>query len=280
MFAMKNAHASLTSYRVSAAVILVLVCMTLAWSQSSSTPTFEAATVKENISGQRGSSLPPPINGRFNATNVSFRMLFEYAFHLQDFQASGIEGWMNSTLYDVVAKAENRVAEDQIRLMVQALLKARFKLAIHRTTRRMDVYALTIDKNGLKMPHSSSNCTIGTVTTSDLRTAVPCGGFKVYQRSQVAGQNVPLSELVDLLAELTGRYVIDQTHLSGNFDIQFHWSPDESLALGPEKSAPTPDPFGASVFTALREQLGLRLVSQKGVVPIIVIDHAEELTVF
>ena len=81
-----------------------------------------------------------------------------------------------------------------------------------------------------------------------------------------------------MLTFLTGRYVVNKTGLTGNFDIKLQWSPDEALAFGPEADAPPADPTGASLFTALQQQLGLKLESQKGPVPLLIVDHAERLS--
>jgi len=232
---------------------------------------FEAASVKQNRSGQPGSSLPPPIGGRFTARNVTLTMLIGYAYHLQEFQLSNASGWMNSERYDVVGKAEGNAGEEQVRLMVQSLLAERFKLKLHLVNRDQSVYSLTVAKTGLKMPRGTDCVRPGTPT-------MPCGGFRVSQRSRLQGQNVPLSELVDILSTFTGQYVIHNTGLSGNYDIQLHWSPDATLAIGAEPGASPDDSSGATIFTALREQLGLELKSSKGPVPILVIESAQKLT--
>src|SRR5262252_867143 len=111
-------------------------------SQSQSTPSFEVASVKPNNSGQRGGEMPPPVGGKYNATNVSLKELIQYAYHMQDFQISGTQGWMNSDRYDVIAKAEDRANEDQIRLMVRSLLAERFKLNVHLDEKQLPQYAL------------------------------------------------------------------------------------------------------------------------------------------
>jgi uncharacterized protein (TIGR03435 family) len=214
--------------------------------------------------------MPPPVGGKFTATNVSLKELIQYAYHMQDFQISGTQGWMNSDRYDVIAKAEDRANEDQIRLMVRSLLAERFKLNVHLDEKQLPQYALVIAKDGLKMPRSTQDCSV----PGD--RSMPCGGFRLYQRSQLSGRNVPIFELIDVLAILTGRYVVNNSGLSGNFDIKLQWSPDETLALGAETNAPPDDPGGASLFTALQQQLGLKLESQRGPVPVLTVDRAEK----
>ena len=248
---------------------LVIIVSIFSLSTTFAGQEFEAATVKPNQSGQRGSSLPPPIGGRFTATNVSLKDLILYAYHVQDFQLSGGPSWMDSQKYDVVAKADGSAPEDQVRIMLQKLLVERFRLKVSRQNKEAPIYALVIAKNGLKMAKSSGDCKApGTITA-------PCGGFRVRNRSIVTGQNVPLSELVDLLSILTGRVVVDKTALTGKFDIDLKWSPDATLAMTAE-SADSESPNGATLFTALQEQLGLRLESQRGPIAIVVVEDAQK----
>jgi uncharacterized protein (TIGR03435 family) len=246
---------------------LIAYCSTVGQSQALS---FEVASIKPNVSGLRGSGFPPPKDGRFNATNVTLKDLILYAYHLQGFQLSGTQGWMESDHYDVVAKAEGTATENEIRRMVQPLLADHFKLSVHQGEKQLPIYALVIARDGLKMPHTTQDCSVP--GTRDM----PCGGFRVSERSQLAGRNVPIGELIDVLGFFTGRHIIDKTGLNGNFDIRLQWSPDETLAFGPESAAKSDDPSGASLFTALQQQLGLKLESQKGPVPMLIVDRAEK----
>jgi uncharacterized protein (TIGR03435 family) len=252
-----------------AGIILASVVILRVSAFAQSNLSFEVASVKQNISGQRGESLPPPKGGRFTATNVSLLHLIDYAYHVQEFQVVGADGWLNSERYDVVAKASDNAPEGQVRLMVQSLLTDRFNLKLRRDERQLPLYVLVVGKDGLKMPRATQDCT----QISD--PSVPCGGFRIRQRSQLTGRNVPVDELIDVLALLTGRYVANKTGLSGNFDIQLEWSPDETLALGPEPDAPAME-AGNSLFTSLQKQLGLKLESQRGPVPVLTIERAEK----
>jgi uncharacterized protein (TIGR03435 family) len=225
----------------------------------------------ENKSGEKGFSLPPPVGGRLTLTNVPLSMLIQYAYHLQDFEVSGTHGWMESERYDVAAKAGETATEDAVRHMLQSLMAERFKLKVHREPKDLPTYALTIAKSGLKMKQSTGECALPSANTI---SQTPCGGFRLYQRSQLSGEKVPIVELRDILSTLTGRTVIDKTGLNATFDISLKWTPDEVLAVGAEAGAPS-GPFGGSLFTALQEQLGLRLESQRGPVGILVVDAAE-----
>jgi uncharacterized protein (TIGR03435 family) len=240
------------------------------YSQSVARPAFEVASVKPNSSGRRGYALPPPKGGRFTATNVSLKALVLYAYHLQDGQVIGSNGWINSAPYDVEAKAEGSPVEARVRLMAQVLLEERFKLKMHREERQLSIYTLRLAKKGLQMQRSTVDC-------SSVGPTVPCGGFQLFQRRQLTGRNVPMDELVDVLSTLTGRMVADKTGLAGNYDIKLEWNPDQNLAFGAEAGVPTSDNAPqAALFTALEEQLGLRLQSEKASVPVFVIDSAEK----
>lgn len=250
------------------ALILILIASAIArgraQSSSPSTPTFDVASIKQNKSGDRGFGLPPPVGDRLTLTNVPLSMLIQYAYHLQDFEVSGTRGWMESERYDVVAKAKGKVTEDDARRMLQSLLAERFKLKVRRESKDLPIYALTIAKGGLKIKQSAGECA----------PQASCGGFRLYQRSQLSGEKVPIVELRDILSTLTGRPVVDKTGLNGTFDISLKWTPDAVMAVGAEPGAPAGPP-GSSLFTALQEQLGLRLESQKGSVEILVVDAAE-----
>jgi uncharacterized protein (TIGR03435 family) len=247
-------------------VILLMYLMTF----SAEKLAFEAASVKQNTSGQRGYALPPPIGDRFIATNVSLKMLVSYAYHLQDIQLVGATGWMNSELFDIEAKSPMTVPEDKVRLMVQSLLAERFALKVHTKNRQVSAYTLRVSKRGLRMRSSAETCEgPGTID-------MPCGSLRLYKRSQLFGKNVPLSELVEILSTLTGRAVIDKTSLQGTFDINLQWTPDENLAVGPEAGVQAvPNSQEGALFTALEEQLGLRLQSEKEAIPVTMIDSAQ-----
>src|SRR6516162_970658 len=202
--------------------------------QPAARPAFEVASVKPNDSGLRGYSLPPPKGGRYTATNVSLRSLVLYAYHLQDVQLIGTNGWMVSAPYDIEAKAEGSPAESRVRLMLQVFLEDRFKLKMHPEQRQLSIYTLRLAKKGLQMQRSTVDC-------STVAPTVPCGGFQLYQRRQLTGRNVPMDEVVDVLSTLTGRIVADKTGLNGNYDIKLEWNPEQNLAFSAEAGVPISD---------------------------------------
>jgi uncharacterized protein (TIGR03435 family) len=211
------------------------------------------------------------------------------AYDVREFQVSGGPGWINTDRYDIMAKAERsagaenipddprkmtdeqrKTLGDQMRERLRALLADRFQLTLHRESKEESVYALVIGKGGSKLQQSEAK-----------EGAGPRGMMRMG-RGQFSGQGVQLEMLTRSLSSQLGRPVIDRTGLKGNFDFKLEWTPDpgQSFAFGggpPGADAPPPpDPNGPSIFTAVQEQLGLRLESQKGPVEMLVIDKVEK----
>jgi len=254
-------------------------------------PSFEVASIKPNRSGDAHVWISGD-PGRFTVTGATLKFLIKQAYDLKDVQISGGPSWINSERYDIDAKEEDSLIEkleklppeqrrEQLRLMVQSLLAERFKLRVSHATKELPIYALVIAKNGPKLQEAKPGDTYPNgIKGLDGRThpnvirMVP---------GQLTGQGIPIASLVRMLWEL-GRPVVDQTGLKGKYDFTVQWTPDQSqpaMFKGPEEPKPGPDntsapeSSGPSLFTAIQEQLGLRLESQKGPVQILVIDHVE-----
>ena len=252
---------------------------------------YEVASIKPNKSGTnmiRFMFSPSGLSG----TNVTLAMLIRSAYGIEENQISGGPSWLKSDHYDVDAKmdsatadAVHKLAEDQRRLaiqhMLQALLADRFKLAVHHDSKELSIYALVVAKSGPKLQQAKPGDTYPNGIKGP--DGVGRGGVMRMGRGQLTGQALPLSALARLLTDQLGRTVVDKTGLTGNYDFTLQWTPDESQGAmfrgpdtGPQGSAPSADPSGPSLFTALQEQLGLKLESQKGPVETYVIDHAEK----
>jgi uncharacterized protein (TIGR03435 family) len=239
-------------------------------------PVFEVAAVKLNQSDS-GSSHSNIDNGRFAATNVSLKNLMEY-------QAYGIPGnrilegpkWLDSTKFDIEAKMDDSVADHlrtlahgprrlETQAMFQQLLADRFKLAVHWETRELPVYALTVAKKGPKLQPTKES-TEGSGTSSQNGRA----------SSQFTATGVTLPELAeDLTQELSrelGRDIIDKTEIKGRYDVTLKWTPEAGAATD---NAASPTDAGPSLFTAVQEQLGLKLEPAKAPIQVLVVDHAE-----
>jgi uncharacterized protein (TIGR03435 family) len=256
-------------------------------------PSFEVASIKPNRSGDMRFfiSMAP---GRFTATGATTKFLIEDAYDVKDFQVSGGPSWINSERYDIEAKEPDSVVEELpklppeqrrkvLRSMVQSLLADRFKLKLTRGTKEMPVYALVVAKNGPKLQEAKP------VDTQADAPSGPGGHPHLpmmrMSPGELTGQGVALSFLASALSQQLGRTVLDQTGLKGNYDFTLKWTPEqgEGMMLGgpggggpPPDSAPPPDTSGPSIFTAIQEQLGLKLETTKGPVEVLVIDHVEK----
>ncbi len=232
-------------------------------------PRFEVTSVKFNKSAPRGIRFDFPAGGRYVATNVTLQNLIVNSYLIFDFQVQGAPGWANSDRFDVEGKAEGNPSRQQVRLMLRSLLADRFKLATHRETKEMPVYDLVVAKSGFKF--KEGKC-VGEPGPQN-----PCGGTSVSLRGEAIGRELSVKDFGDTLSSLLSRTVVDKTGLTEKYDFDLHWTPDGSTVRGPgDPDAPLPDPNGPSIFTALREQLGLELKSSKGPVEMLVIDHAEK----
>lgn len=257
--------------------------------QSGTPPlTFEVASVKPSATDDRRSMIQIQPGGGLRTSGTSLKMLLTFAYDVREFQISGGPGWINTDRFDVVAKAERsagaenppddprkmteeqrKTVADQIRERLQALLAERFQLTLRREAKEQSVYALVVAKNGPKLQESQVKEATG-----------PRGPMMRMGRGELSGQGVKLDMLASTLSSQLGRTVIDRTGLKGNFDFKLTWTPDPGqsatpLGGGPPPGAdapPPPDPNGPSVFTALQEQLGLRLESQRGPVEMLVIE--------
>jgi uncharacterized protein (TIGR03435 family) len=219
-------------------------------------------------------------------------MLIRTAYGIEENQISGGPSWLKSEHYDVDAKMDSatadalhKLAEDQRRVatqhMLQALLADRFKLAVHHDSKELSIYALVVAKSGPKLQQAKPGDTYPNGIKGP--DGIGRGGVMRMGRGQLTGQALPMSALARLLTGQLGRTVVDKTGLQGDYDFTLQWTPDESEGAsfrgpdtGPQGSAPSADSSGPSLFTALQEQLGLKLESQNGPVETYVIDHAEK----
>ena len=251
--------------------------------------TFEVAAIKPSAETGFRTGIQMQPGGGLRVNGATLKMLLTIAYDVREFQIVGGPSWISSDRYDILAKASGTGSEtqtndprhmtdtqmktvrEQMQQRLQALLAERCQLAIHRETKEQPVYALLVGKNGPK---------IQPVETKD-------GGAQprmMMGRGMVNGQGVELQMLATVLSNQLGRPVLDRTGLKGHFDIRLEWTPDPGQSITPLGGAPPPgvqappppDPNGPSIFTAVQEQLGLRLESQKGPVEMIVIDRVEK----
>jgi len=265
-----------------AAVVSAAAGLSLLAQSPASPRRFEAASIKINNSGQLrtdGRVLP---SGRVELTNRTLKVLIQTAYSVQDFQIAGGPEWLNRTRFDITATAGGPVAQAELQMMLRDLLADRFKLAVHTEPREMPIYALTRaradGKPGPQLRASDLDCVARRLAPPQPGTPQgqeqPCG-FEVAGGS-VAARGFPLSRLVDSLSMMLRRTVVDRTGLSGTFDFDLTWTPDGMPQQAPPPGVDLPriDPNGPSIFTAIQEQLGLKLESARKAVDVFVVDRA------
>jgi uncharacterized protein (TIGR03435 family) len=249
----------------------------LAQAPAAPKPSFEVASVKPNTSGSTSSSVNIDQGGRLTGKNQTVRNLVRNAWNLQPYQMVGGPDWISTDHFDLLAKIADadmgpdwRPRSEDIMLRVQSLLEDRFKLVTHRETRELPAYALVIlrpdGKLGDKLKSHTGECGSPDRAPANGRN---CGTNMntTPQIAGVTGTGISMETFARNLAGVAGRFVVDRTGLTGLFDLDFEFTPDQS--------ADTP---GASLFTALQEQLGLKLDAQRAPVEVLVIDSVAQPT--
>jgi|RhiMethySRZTD1v2_1073278.scaffolds.fasta_scaffold26943_5 uncharacterized protein (TIGR03435 family) len=268
--------------------------------EPSMTVSFEAVSVKPNASGESNTSVRRLPGGRFTATNVPVALLVQMAYQLQPFQMQGVPPWLRTDRFDIVARVEGdppplpvgSTQPDAVALALRTLLADRFKLSLHWETQELSIYALVLaradGKLGPNIRPAAVDCTAaaaasaaaakeGKTLNPNTPDRVSCGYRNSNGRIMFGGY--PMSFFATGLANEVARPVVDRTGLGGNWDFELTYTrervrrPDVTDA-----ASPSPDPDGASIFTALQEQLGLKLDSTKGPVRVLVIDRIEQPT--
>jgi uncharacterized protein (TIGR03435 family) len=234
--------------------LVVILSSGLLGQSTAAPPAFEVVSVKptppERLNHLRSDYCPG--GGRFSVAGTPVMWSLGYAYHLRDFQISGAPAWLNAfdSAYDIEGKPAGPVTDEQCRLMVQSLFADRFKLVAHLEMKESSVYLLTIGKNGPKLREG--------------------GGVKLNGSIQAGASGKPdwadgwtASELAAHLADFAGRPVVDRTGLAGRYGVTL----DFSRADGDDRP---------NIFTAVQEQLGLKLDAGKAPIEMLVIDHIEK----
>ena len=253
-----------------AILFAVAICCVFAQAKSE----FEVATIKPNTEKDNRFMMPGgPRGGTYRATGVTLKMLIMYAYGVPTaFQVSGGPSWVGNERWDIQAKVDGeKPSRDQFVEMLRRLIEDRFRLRVGRETKEMPVYELAVAKSGSKLPLHS-----GGPPKPEERMRMGFGSMRF--------QDSGLGLLAYQLSLQLGRKVIDKTGLTGQYDFTLEWAPEpgqggpESIGLPPDPNfrLPPGDQNRPSIFTAVQEQLGLRLDSQKGPVDMIVIDSVEK----
>jgi uncharacterized protein (TIGR03435 family) len=273
--------------------LLVIACLACGVALAAQEPTFEVASVKQNTSGDGGQFIRMLPGNRFNATNMSPRALVTLAYQLQQFQLVGGPAWMNTDHYDIVAKMAGEQAPfvpgqpQPVMIAVRGLLAERFKLKLHKETREMDVYNLVMIKPGVAGPSLKPAATDCVAQANARRGGPPpgppgpndpltCGLMGMPGVIRMGG--MPIAQLTGMLTNQTGRLVFDKTNLPGNWDFTLKYLFEGRGGQPLPPNIPPPDPDAPSLYTAIQEQLGMKLESAKAPVEMTVIDSIEHPT--
>jgi uncharacterized protein (TIGR03435 family) len=224
--------------------------------------TFEVASVKRSPppTGNGINSMMKLDPGRLTCSNVSLKKLIYESYGVKDYQVSGPD-WLGTEIYDITATVPPGVTRDDVQAMIQSLLADRFRLSLHRDTKEMPVLALVVGKSGSKLQE---------VEFARGSTSASFGKFTAV--------TVPIRNFTEFLSRQTGRPVLDMTDLKGFYSFTLSYTPDQAPSVpGPDNGPIAESAVGASLFTAIQEQLGLKLEARKAPVEILVVDHAEKV---
>ncbi len=253
---------------------------------------FEIASIKPAEPGL-GVIIRQLSPGRLSLDHAPLPYLIQSAFGARPWEVSGGPAWMSSAYYAIDAKAPRPADSAAVWRMVQPLLEERFNMKWHREKKVMQVYVLSVERDGkLPKPKEESCAKVDRRTplaqpAAGKRTLAPCGSIVMPvspPRAEMYGGQIQMAALVDRLISILGRPVIDQTGFTGTFDLEleFEFTPPRPYPHpieGPPSESPAPlatDPsIAPSIFTALRQQLGLRIRPDKAPVDVVVIDSIQ-----
>jgi len=228
-----------------------------------SSPAFEAASVKLNTGSGPYFKAGP---GQIEIRNYPLKILIFVAYGVNDYSFSG-PNWLDSVKLDVVAKLPASAAglspKDRAlmtNVMLQGLLAERFKLKIHREEKVVPGYALVVAPGGPKLRRVEAPQIVNAVTPGS-----------------ITAHSVPIAQIAASVAAAVGRPVRDRTGLSGNYEVNLKFAPDDTVLAGAENTSKDPGDRPPSIFTALQEQLGLRLEPRNFPIQIVVVDHVERV---
>jgi uncharacterized protein (TIGR03435 family) len=260
---------------------------------------FEVATLKQNKSGERGGGIRRLPGGRVTVMNMPARGLITFAYQLGQYQLVGGPGWLADDKFDITAKIDGNPEwegpgsgkPDPIQIAMRKLLAERFHLQLHTEKRDLDAYALVMLKPGVTGPALKPSPTDCKALAEQLRQGklpptasqpvngiMPCsimGGF-----GRISFDGFPMPQAAGMMVGQAGRPVVDRTGLSGNWQFVMTFAQERPVGapIPPDEKLPPPDPNAPSFFTALQEQLGLKLESTKAPFDVTVIDSAEHPT--
>jgi uncharacterized protein (TIGR03435 family) len=250
--------------RIRVQASFILLAASSLYGQTAAKQAFEVASIKPADPDAHGSS--SHTDRRFvTIKNWTLKRLVQRAFDVQDYQVTGGPNWLDTYRFDINAKVDEaepelkgKEGQERLKAMFESLLGERFEFQFHRETRQLPIYNLVAAKSGFKLTAVKDT---GSSSTNSNNGRLTCKG-------------VSMPAFAVFLSSTMERPVLDATGVPGVFDFKLEWSTQDGAAKAPDAN----ELAGPSMFTALQEQLGLKLESAKGLVEIIVVDHAEKPT--
>jgi uncharacterized protein (TIGR03435 family) len=263
------------------AMTVVLIGGTALAGLAQTRPTFDVVSIKLNTSGVPGSTRNETPGTPLALTNAPALTLIRIAYPAQNREVVGAPDWTRTERYDVIAKARGTPSRDDVRAMTQAMLADRFRLQAHYEDREEPVYKLVLARSDGRLGDGIRRSTLDcdAIAAANRRGeklpdvqvsngAPPCGMRQSSGVLEIGGQ--PMEMLARVLATSAGRVVVDATGLTGNYELTLRFAPQPSPGVRAD-NAP-------SVFTALQEQLGLKLEPARAPLQTLVVDHIERPT--
>ena len=268
-----------TSCRLAAALAAAVMAILPAQEpRSQPAYTYEVASIHPAAPGQMNSGFSPGAQGGMRARNVTAVQALTFAYSIQDYQLVGAPGWADRERFEISFTPDRseiipgretpRLAMEgwleRQRQRLQAVLRDRFSLVLREESRELPIYVLTVGKNGQKLA----------TPAHPERTQ----SMNINSGQQIIATTATTKSLAQALSMILGRPVQDETGLDGAYDFKMDWARDSAMPVrpaGPDEGATAGDPVRPSIFTAITEQLGLRLESRKGPVPVFVIEKID-----
>ncbi len=269
-------------------IVLLVLGSVLSQAPRETIPSFEVASVKPSPPGGRESLSNQP--GRFVANNVTLKMMIGFAYRLRPYELVGGPSWIEQDKWTIEARADGADAgPETTALRLQSLLRDRFVLKTHGERRDLPVYLITVSKGGSKLtavdPPSQQMPGQAAPPPPPVRpdgtlpaNFMPVPGRTIVGPGLILASAVNMAEIVRVLTGQVGRPVVDKTDLKGYYNVRLQFAPETAPNGFSAAPGAATDPAGSSIFTAVQEQLGLRLESGTAPFEIMVVDSAERPT--
>jgi len=244
---------------------------------------FDVASIKRETGVSSGVTFAARAGGTLTVINNPLTNVIDNAYGIRRYQLIGGPDWINSDRYNIQAKATGDATRAEMMAMLQSLLEDRFKLTVHRETRELPIYVLTVAKGGIKLQPAREGGCVNVDPRYPRRPApgekpTPSCGNNNITASTWNASAIDMASAAAALVGVLGRNVIDRTGITGKYDIHVQWTPDQAPAgvdnagqanaLASESAAPP-------LVTVLEQDLGLKLESTRGPIDVLIIDRVE-----